>query len=78
MEGAVLLPVADIYYVKGTALLVIISMMVGAQLVTCILIPDIVSACQPNTLHSLEGGEKGKLGLAPRRRQKESKTRPSA
>ena len=33
-----LLPVADMYYVKSTALMTIISMLVGAQLVTCILI----------------------------------------
>ena len=25
------------------------------------LYPDIVSACQPNTVHTLEGGEKGNL-----------------
>ena len=38
MEGAMLSPVADMYYVKSTALMTIILMMVGAQLVTCILI----------------------------------------
>ena len=38
MEGAMLSPVADMYYVKSTALMTMILMMVGAQLVTCILI----------------------------------------
>ena len=37
MEGAMLLPAPDMYYVKSTALMTIVSMLVGAELLTCAL-----------------------------------------
>ena len=57
MEGAMLLPVADMYYVKSTALMTIISMLVGAQLVTCILI---LSQHANQTMYTLWKEEKKK------------------
>ena len=52
-----LLPVADMYYVKSTALMTIISMLVGAQLVTCI---QILSQHANQTLYTLWKEEKKK------------------